>query len=175
MDLASTKVSMTSWPARLGFLLFVGGAWFVADQVTKQMAHEGARTRVAVFDSWWHFYYVENRAGAFGLFSNISESWRMPFFYVVGTLCIGFLIAYYFSLPPTLKLPQWALAIMIGGALGNFADRVRLRYVVDFIQWHVGDHFYWPTFNIADTAVVVGAALMILDSFREPRRQSATG
>ncbi|NOK00945.1 signal peptidase II [Myxococcus sp. CA018] len=167
--------SLTNWPARLGYLLAVGGAWFAADQVTKQMARDGAKRPVAVFDSWWHFHYVENRAGAFGLFSSFGEEWRMPFFYVVGAICIVLLIGYYFYTPPTMKLQRWSLATMIGGAFGNYVDRVRLRYVVDFVSWHVGDRFYWPSFNIADTAVVVGAALMILESFREPRQQLSPG
>ncbi|ATB48235.1 signal peptidase II [Corallococcus macrosporus DSM 14697] len=167
--------SLTNGPARLGYLLAVGGAWFVADQLTKHLAREGARRPVTVFESWWHFHYVENRAGAFGMFSSFSEAWRMPFFYGVGAICIVLLIGYFLHTPPAMTLQRWSLATMIGGALGNYVDRVRLRHVVDFVSWHVGDRFYWPTFNVADVAVVLGAALMILESFRAPRQQVSAG
>jgi signal peptidase II len=56
-------------------------------------------------------------------------------------------------------------ALILGGALGNLVDRVRLGAVVDFIQWHVGSH-YWPAFNVADSAISVGAAVLVLHSLR---------
>ncbi len=57
------------------------------------------------------------------------------------------------------------LCLVIGGALGNVIDRVALGYVVDFLDFHIGE-YHWPAFNIADIAIVVGAGLLILDSFR---------
>jgi signal peptidase II len=60
-----------------------------------------------------------------------------------------------------------ALALVVGGALGNLYDRILHGYVVDFVQWHVAGYF-WPAFNIADSAICLGAGLLIFDSFRKP-------
>jgi signal peptidase II len=65
-------------------------------------------------------------------------------------------------------LAAWALALLLGGAAGNLWDRVRLGYVVDFIQLHAGG-YYWPAFNVADSAITVGVAMLIWDSFRDSR------
>ena len=66
-----------------------------------------------------------------------------------------------------------ALALVIGGALGNLYDRVMFGYVIDFVQWHVAG-YYWPAFNIADSAICLGAGLLILDSFRKPPHSEPT-
>jgi signal peptidase II len=62
-----------------------------------------------------------------------------------------------------------ALALVFGGALGNLVDRLHLTYVIDFIDWHVGDA-HWPTFNVADAAITVGVGLLMLEWLREARQ-----
>jgi signal peptidase II len=82
-------------------------------------------------------------------------------------------IAYYFvRLPPSARLPRVALALVLGGALGNLVDRIRLGYVVDFIHVYWRQHA-WPDFNVADSAITVGVVLLILDILREPRTDSS--
>ncbi len=67
-----------------------------------------------------------------------------------------------------------ALALILGGAIGNVIDRVRLGHVVDFVQVHAGG-YYWPAFNVADSAITIGAVLLIWDSFRKPVLANSTG
>ena len=67
----------------------------------------------------------------------------------------------------TEKLFCWGLALVLGGAIGNLYDRVTLGYVVDFLNFHIND-YYWPAFNVADSAIVGGVGLLLLDSFKKP-------
>ena len=63
--------------------------------------------------------------------------------------------------------------MVFGGAIGNFLDRIRLRYVIDFIDWHLKDVYHWPTFNIADAAITIGVAMLLLESFFYPELKTA--
>ena len=74
-----------------------------------------------------------------------------------------FIIVYVKKSLPEQKLLRLALALVFGGAIGNFLDRVRLGYVIDFIDWHWYNKFTWPTFNVADAAISVGVGLLIVD------------
>jgi signal peptidase II len=77
-------------------------------------------------------------------------------------------IAYYFlRLPAAARLPRVALALVLGGAVGNLLDRLRLGYVVDFVHVYWRDH-QWPDFNVADSAITVGVTLLVLDILRSP-------
>ena len=69
----------------------------------------------------------------------------------------------------TQKLFCWGLALVLGGAIGNLYDRVTLGYVVDFLYFHIDD-WYWPAFNVADSAICVGVALLLWDSFKQPAK-----
>ena len=71
-------------------------------------------------------------------------------------------------MPPERKLMRVSLAIIIGGILGNFADRIIRGYVIDFIDFHIYDTFHWPTFNVADSAITIGIALLLIDTVRNP-------
>jgi signal peptidase II len=79
------------------------------------------------------------------------------------------LIGYYFSKlsgkDPAEKWAQWGLSLVLGGALGNYIDRLARGFVVDFIQAHWKDQAYWPSFNVADMAICVGVGMLILDAF----------
>lgn len=76
-----------------------------------------------------------------------------------------FIVVYFLRTQKDQWLLRFALALVFGGAIGNFADRIRLGYVIDFIEWHWYDKASWPTFNVADSAISVGVCLMILDMF----------
>jgi signal peptidase II len=73
---------------------------------------------------------------------------------------------------PHRRLEAWGLSLILGGAVGNLADRLMLGKVVDFLQWHWGEH-YFPSFNLADSAITLGVALLILDWVLEQRRRGA--
>ncbi|NOJ92273.1 signal peptidase II [Corallococcus sp. CA049B] len=119
-------------------------------------------------EDYWHFRYVENPGAAWGMFSNLPETARKAFFHVVSLVALGFILTLYRKTEPSQKLVRVALALITGGALGNFVDRLIRGYVIDFIDWHWRNQpgMRWPTFNVADAAICVGVALMLLDSLR---------
>lgn len=129
------------------------------------------RKSITVVEGFWDFRYVENCASAFGLMSKVPESFRFPFFLVVSLLAAAFIPYLYRKTPPEQKLMLYALPFVLGGALGNLIDRMVYRFVIDFIEWYVtigGVERHWPTFNVADAAIVIGIGLMILQML--PRR-----
>jgi signal peptidase II len=117
-------------------------------------------------EDYWHFRYVENPGAAWGMFSNLPDTARKAFFHVVSLVALGFILALYRRTEPGQHLVRMALALITGGALGNFVDRLIRGYVIDFIDWHWRNQpgMRWPTFNVADAAICVGVALMLLDS-----------
>ncbi|QAT88779.1 lipoprotein signal peptidase [Corallococcus coralloides] len=119
-------------------------------------------------EDYWHFRYVENPGAAWGMFSNLPETARKAFFHVVSLVALGFILTLYRKTEPSQKMVRVALALITGGALGNFVDRLIRGYVIDFIDWHWRNQpgMRWPTFNVADAAICVGVALMLLDSLR---------
>lgn len=106
-----------------------------------------------------------NTGAAFSFLANAS-GWQREFFIVV-TVTISLVLLWMLRRNHRNRLLATALSLVIGGALGNLYDRVLHGHVVDFIQWHVAG-YYWPAFNIADSAICVGAALLIFDSLRKP-------
>lgn len=117
-------------------------------------------------EDYWHFRYVENPGAAWGMFSNLPDTARKAFFHVVSLAALGFILVLYRRTEASQKSVRLALALITGGALGNFVDRLIRGYVIDFIDWHWRNQpgMRWPTFNVADAAIVVGVALMLLDS-----------
>jgi len=118
-----------------------------------------------VVHNFWDFQYVENPGAAWSVLSNASESFRGPFFLLVSVIAVALILFYYFRSSSSFVLRRIALAIVFGGAAGNFFDRIRLHYVIDFIEWHYKEVYYWPTFNVADAAITIGVGLLIIESF----------
>jgi signal peptidase II len=181
----------TRWKILIALSLFI----VVADQATKFLAvdrltyafeNAGAesfgervgayfdvkdleRTRkppVVVLDDYWQHRYVENPGAAWGSFRGIPDNLRVPFFYVVSIGAVVFIVFYFRRLEERQRVLQVALALVLGGAVGNFLDRLFHGFVIDFIDWHWrhDPNLHWPTFNVADVGISVGVTLMILDA-----------
>ncbi len=121
---------------------------------------------VEVFQSWFWLRYAENRAAAFSLTESIPEWFRMPMLISVSLLAVVGVLWWLWKLTPEQIVLRVALGLVLGGAIGNLIDRVSLGYVIDFIDWHLRPAYGWrwtfPTFNIADSAVVCGGALILI-------------
>ena len=118
---------------------------------------------------WKHFFnitYVRNQGAAFGMLA--SSSLRLPFFIAVALLAALGILWYFRRLRPEQRLLQFSLALIFSGALGNLLDRIRLGEVIDFLDAHWYAH-HWPAFNVADSAITVGVALLLVDLWREER------
>jgi len=113
------------------------------------------------------FTLLHNTGAAFSILADAS-GWQRWFF--IGLACVVsvVLVVWIWRTPRGEKLLPLALSLILGGAIGNVIDRIWRGYVVDFIHAHWGEA-YFPAFNIADSAITIGAALMILDAFRERR------
>jgi signal peptidase II len=111
--------------------------------------------------SWFNYHLVGNKGAAWGIFKDLPETWRVPFFVVLSCIAMGVLLTLYFNSEGQTLL-QTALIFIFGGAIGNLIDRINIGYVIDFIDWHY-DGAHWPTFNIADVAISVGVGLLFID------------
>ncbi len=112
----------------------------------------------------WRMNYVENPGAAWGLFRGFSERFRNGFFTVVSLGAVAFILRYYRKLREDQHFLQLALAFVLSGAVGNFLDRLARGYVVDFVEWYWWNRpdLRWPTFNVADSLIVVGVAMLVL-------------
>ena len=103
--------------------------------------------------------YVENRGGAFGIFGSLSSPYRTLLFSFFALGAITLILYYLLKVNLESRLIYWGLALILSGAIGNFIDRIRLGYVIDFIDLLYKTH-HWPIFNIADTTICIGLALI---------------
>ena len=145
------------------------------DQYTKHLAVTRLKSgaTVDVIKKIFQLRYVENPGAAWGFLANASESFRAPFFVAVSLLAIAFILYFYRKVEDDQKVMLASLAMILGGAVGNFIDRLHQNYVVDFIDWYWKD-WHWPTFNIADSAISLGVILMVWTMiFGEEERPAA--
>lgn len=137
--------------------------------------HFRPKDAVVVSDSFFRFRYAENPGAAFGLFRSLPDHLRGPLFHLVSIGAVV-LIAFYYSKLTGAKVERWAkwgLPLVLGGAIGNYVDRLSRGFVIDFLEAHWFEKAYWPAFNIADSAIVVGVGLLVVDSF--VRKESKAG
>jgi len=142
----------------------------ILDQATKLWAEYDLKERpgatITLIDGFLDLKYARNPGAAFSLFRNWSPGARGAFFIVVSIVAVGAMIVLYRRMPERRPLYEWALGLLIGGAVGNLIDRIRFNEVIDFIDMH-WKATHWPTYNVADTAIVVGIGLVLLDAFRQ--------
>ena len=113
--------------------------------------------------SFFNWVLVYNKGAAFSFLSN-QGGWQRYFFTVVGIIAAIFIV-YLIKRHAGQRLFCWALALILGGAVGNVIDRVMYGHVIDFMDFHVRT-WHWPAFNVADMAICIGAMLFILDELR---------
>jgi len=135
------------------------------DQLTKLWIVDNLSraSRIDVIDGFFAITHVRNPGAAFGLLQNLPEPIRMPFFLVVSGVAIVLVASFYRSLPPWDRLSATALGLILGGAVGNLVDRVARGEVVDFLHFRIWGDFSWPDFNFADSWIVVGVALLLVE------------
>jgi signal peptidase II len=136
----------------------------------KELLERGLANPVPVIVTpFWQHRYTQNRGAAWGVLSGAGEQFRVPFFYLVSIAAVIFIFSYYRKLRTEQRYLQIALALVLGGAIGNAIDRILRGYVIDFIDWHWFDphwlrpSLHWPTFNVADSGITVGLAMLFLE------------
>jgi signal peptidase II len=118
---------------------------------------------VPVIDGFWNWFRTYNTGAAFSFRSDAS-GWQQYLFVVLATVICGLLAWWLAKTPRGDWKTALPFALVIGGAIGNVIDRLQHGHVVDFIQWHWKDAYYYPAFNIADSAIVCGAVMIALFS-----------
>jgi len=146
----------------------------VLDQFTKMLVDHFMSLHESwlVVDGALRLTYVQNRGAAFGILSDADLPYQSLLFAVVSLAALGAIAAYAWRLPARSRLPQTALALIMGGALGNLIDRARLGYVIDFVDAYWSVH-HWPAFNVADSAISIGVVLLVIDILRQPQAGEA--
>ena len=142
----------------------------IADQATKWIANTQLvyhqKVEVLPYFEWFLSY---NKGAAFSFLAD-AGGWQRWFFMVLASIISVVLFIWIKRLKSDEKLAALALALILGGAIGNVIDRVVLGYVIDFIQVWLGS-YPWPAFNIADSAISVGAVILILSGLKKPYQE----
>ncbi len=152
---------------RLAWYLVAALAIVVLDFLSKRWVESSlAAGEVIPVTPFFNLVLTYNKGAAFSLFAQAS-GWQRPFFVAI-TVAAALVILYLLRRHWRDTLFGLALSLILGGALGNLWDRVMLGHVVDFLDFHAAG-WHWPAFNLADSAITVGATLVVLDSLRKPR------
>jgi signal peptidase II len=131
--------------------------------------------RITVIDGFFYITHVRNTGAAFGLFSDAPIVPRLTFFITVSLVAVGIITSFFRKLSPGDRLAALALGMILGGALGNLVDRIFRQEVVDFLHFRLWRGYSWPDFNIADTTIVIGVGLLILELLASEGEERATG
>jgi signal peptidase II len=124
----------------------------------------------SVIPGFFQFTLVHNKGAAFG----VGSSWSVPIFLLFSVVALVVVTMLFYQLKPHEKLSAIGLSMILGGAFGNIIDRIRLGYVVDFLDVYVKTH-HWPVFNIADSAITIGAILLGIEIlFLEKKNKEIT-
>jgi len=137
----------------LAFLIIA--SIIIIDQITKILVERNFMEfqSIGIIENIFHLTYVPNYGAAFGILKN-----KTLFFIVISFIVIIGILILLLYIPNQRNILKFALVLQAGGAMGNLIDRIRLGYVIDFLDFRI-----WPVFNIADMAIVIGALLLIYD------------
>lgn len=147
------------------FVGLVSASVVVLDQLTKWLVrselplHDG----VPVLPGFFSIVHAANRGGAFSLFADAHEAIRLPFFFAAAVIAVGFLIYFVRQIPSDQRLLLFALAAVLGGALGNLIDRAVFGQVTDFLLVYYRG-WTWPAFNVADSFITIGVTILVAHS-----------
>ncbi len=136
------------------------------DQITKfvlasYIPHGGSHN---IIPGFFNLNHVRNRGAIFGFFNQPGSSWTFILLTLFSLMALGLVVYYFFKVPRSEKLLKVALSLVLGGALGNIMDRLFRGYVIDFLDFFIGK-YHWPSFNVADSCISVGAILLVFIFF----------
>ena len=134
------------------------------DQATKMYIHTQFRLSesLSVINGFFDITYVRNYGAAFGILSGSQPTFREIFFLSMPPVALVIILLILRGVPQNDRLQIVGLSLVFGGAIGNYIDRIRFRYVIDFLDFHFKNKFSWPAFNVADSAIVVGVGILLV-------------
>lgn len=156
-------------------LASIAGFLIAVDQLTKMYIH----TRFFVGESlpilpdYFSLTYVRNPGAAFGFLAQSHPEFRETFFLIIPIIAIIIILNILRKVSDSDRIQILALSMIFGGAIGNYIDRIRFRYVIDFLDFHYKNEWTYPAFNVADSAIVVGVGLLVWIMLNEKTRKPA--
>lgn len=144
-------------------LAAIAGAIVTIDQATKMYVHTHFQLHesIDVIDGFFNLTYVRNYGAAFGFLADSHPSFREIFFLSMPPIALLIILAIFRTVAETDRWSVVSLSLVFGGAIGNYIDRIRFRYVIDFLDFHIQKSYTWPAFNVADSAIVGGVAVLL--------------
>jgi signal peptidase II len=157
-------------PRRYRIVLLLALIVLVLDQLTKLWAAAvlplwASKT---VIPGFFNLVHVLNKGAAFGFLNDLDAMWRPYFFLAATALAIVLILHLLRTVPREDTVLFTALGLILGGAVGNLTDRIRLGEVVDFLDFYIGK-YHWPAFNVADVAISIGSVLLLVSVYRNRR------
>lgn len=149
----------------------LAAAVLVLDRLTKWVIE----TRISssetyrVIPGFFDIVNSQNRGVAFGILNDSTSEWRTTLLVIASIAAVILVSVVLWNARRMDRLALWGLSLILGGAAGNVFDRMMWGRVTDFLLFYVGE-YQWPTFNVADSAIVIGSGLLLLDQFRPKRR-----
>ncbi|MGC1783044.1 MAG: signal peptidase II [Acidobacteriaceae bacterium] len=162
---------MSTTPHAIWKLLLISALVFIADRLSKVwiIHHIQSGLEIVIIPHFFKLTHVYNNGAAFSLFADTPSPdkvrWMLICFSVIA---IAIVLAVLWKAGRTVNVTSVALALILGGAVGNLYDRLASRYVIDFLSFNLFGYHY-PDFNVADSCIVIGAILLLIEVFRAPK------
>ena len=143
-------------------LVLIAGSICILDQLTKYwiVTAIDVYDTIEVIPGFFNLTHIYNPGGAFGFLARSTSEFRHLFFLISSFVAMGLILFLYAKTPPQQRLLTSALALILGGAIGNIIDRIRIGKVIDFLDVYIRD-IHWPAFNVADSAITIGICLFM--------------
>lgn len=161
--------------SKMVYLLVISLVVLLLDQITKNyilQAFEYGES-VGVVQNFFNITYVRNYGAAFGMLGKVQANIRDTFFLLMPPFAMTVILIMLKMAEPREKLRNIALCAVFAGAMGNYIDRIRFGYVVDFLDFHYYGKVSWPAFNVADMAIVCGVTVLIILELLSPTPKKA--
>jgi signal peptidase II len=161
---------------KIKYLMLVSITGFIVciDQLTKTLVHTQFRLGDphVIIPNFFNLTYVRNPGAAFGFLAESPEFFRETFFLAFPPIAMATIFFVLRGIKDNDRVQTVALSLVFGGALGNYIDRVRFRFVIDFLDFHIANKYVWPAFNIADSAIVIGIGILLVLSFTRKEEEA---
>lgn len=154
-------------------LAVIAGFIIAVDQLIKIYVHANFTLgeSVPVIQDIFHITYVRNTGAAFGFFRDAAELFRTIFFLSMPPIACAIILKMLQSVEENDMWQIFSLSMIFGGAIGNYIDRLRFGYVIDFLDFHYGSAWSYPAFNVADSAIVCGVIILLTLMYLQARAE----
>lgn len=156
-------------------LIAISFAVIALDQLTKMIVHSTFELdqSIKIIHGFFSLTYVRNTGAAWGILGHARYTFREIFFLSIPPLAVFIIVMFLYGLPETERVEIYALSMISGGALGNYIDRLRFGYVIDFLDFHYRNVYHYPVFNLADSSIVIGVGILTILMLKKKKTNAA--